>query len=270
MPLVWLSLLTVLVTLTRANAQTKYTADFATSPTFGYEGGQTYYKTRTTVSIGGVNYLIHNAISADFTWTGSAVSYNPNSGVGLLIEREDQQPFNFYGIDLNYTSVNTDRSHAPWLTVSYQGTNGQAAPANAYNETSKNFSLPKPAGLTVKSVQLYFADVATLLLDNLIVGPASTTSPCFAPTLPTITTTKTAICAGTSTILRIQSGSLNDASNWKWYAGSCGGTPVGTGSSIQVSPGSTTTYYVRGRGAVSPPVRAHRNKSQSVSPSSRA
>lgn len=247
-PALLLSLLIVLLSLTSANAQTKYTADFSTSPTFDYEGGQTYYKTKTTVSINGVNYLIHNAINADFTWTGSAVSYNPYSGVGLLIEREDQQPFSFYGIDLNYTSVNTDLAHAPWLTVSYQGANGQAAPADAYNETSKNFSLSKPAGLTVKSVQLYFADVATLLLDNLIVGPANTTSPCFAPTLPTITTTRTAICAGTSTILRIQSGSLNDASNWKWYAGSCGGTPVGTGSAIQVSPGSTTTYYVRGEG----------------------
>ncbi|UHG93465.1 cellulose binding domain-containing protein [Spirosoma oryzicola] len=73
-------------------------------------------------------------------------------------------------------------------------------------------------------------------------------STCTNPTLPTITTTRTAICAGTTTTLSIQSGSLNDATNWKWYEGSCGGTPVGTGSSIQVSPGSTTTYYVRGEG----------------------
>jgi len=237
-----------LVTVNSVVAQTKYTADFSTSPRFDYEGGQTYYKTRTTVNIGGVNYLIHNAINADFTWTGSAVSYNPYSGVGLLIEREDQQLFNFYGIDLNYTSVNTDLAHAPWLTVSYQGANGQAAPADAYNETSKNFSVSKPAGLAVKYVQLYFADVATLLLDNLIVGPASTTPTCFNPTIPTISATKTSICAGSSTILTIQSGSLNDATNWKWYSGSCGGTPVGTGSAIQVSPGSTTTYYVRGEG----------------------
>ncbi|RYF65543.1 MAG: hypothetical protein EOO39_24700, partial [Cytophagaceae bacterium] len=132
---VLLSLLTVLLTLTSGNAQTKYTADFSTSPTFDYEGGQTYYKTKTTVNINGVNYLIHNAINADFTWTGSAVSYNPYSGVGLLIERQDQQLFTFYGIDLNYTSVNTDLAHAPWLTVSYQGANGVAAPADAYNET---------------------------------------------------------------------------------------------------------------------------------------
>ena len=243
-----LSLLPVLLTLTRVSAQTKYTADFSTSPTFDYEGGQTYYKTKTTVNINGVNYLIHNAINADFTWTGSAVSYNPYSGVSLLIERQDQQLFTFYGIDLNYTSVNTDLAHAPWLTVSYQGANGQATSADAYNETSKNFSVSKPAGLAVKYVQLYFADVATLVLDNLIVGPATTTPACTSPTLPTISATKTAICAGSTTTLSIQSGSLNDATNWKWYSGSCGGTLVGTGSSIQVNPGSTTTYYVRGEG----------------------
>ena len=241
-------LVLALLAFTTVQAQTKYTADFSTSPTFDYEGGQTYYKTKTTVSINGVNYLIHNAINADFTWTGSAVSYNPYSGVGLLIEREDKQLFNFFGVDLNYTSVNTDLAHAPWLTVSYQGANGVAAPSEPYNETSKNFSVSKPAGVAVKYVQLYFADVATLILDNLIVGPAATTPTCFNPTLPTISATRTAICAGSSTILSVQSGSLNDATNWKWYSGSCGGTPAGTGSQIQVSPGSTTTYYVRGEG----------------------
>ena len=237
-----------LATANATRAQTKYTADFSTSPSFDYEGGQTYYKTRTTVSINGVNYLIHNAINADFTWTGSAVSYNPYSGVGLLIEREDQQVFNFYGIDLNYTSVNTDLAHAPWLTVTYQGENSTAAPTDSYNETSKNFSVSKPSGVAVKYVQLYFADLATLVLDNLIVGPATTTPTCTNPSIPTIAATRTAICAGSNTTLSIQSGSLNDATNWKWYSGSCGGTLVGTGSSIQVSPGSTTTYFVRGEG----------------------
>ncbi|GAB3739000.1 hypothetical protein GCM10028816_44470 [Spirosoma lituiforme] len=71
---------------------------------------------------------------------------------------------------------------------------------------------------------------------------------CTNPTVPTISATRTAICAGSNTTLSIQTGSLNDATAWKWYSGSCGGTLVGTGSSIQVSPGSTTTYYVRGEG----------------------
>ncbi|WP_158500562.1 cellulose binding domain-containing protein [Spirosoma radiotolerans] len=88
----------------------------------------------------------------------------------------------------------------------------------------------------------------SLLTVLLTLTRANAQNPCFSPTIPTISTTQTSICAGTSTILRIQSGSLNDATNWKWYSGSCGGTPAGTGSSIQVSPQSTTTYYVRGEG----------------------
>jgi len=41
---------------------------------------------------------------------------------------------------------------------------------------------------------------------------------------------------------------LGTGAAWKWYSGSCGGTSVGTGSTITISPGSTTTYYVRAEG----------------------
>ncbi|KAF0199255.1 MAG: hypothetical protein FD170_3919 [Bacteroidetes bacterium] len=37
-------------------------------------------------------------------------------------------------------------------------------------------------------------------------------------------------------------------SNLRWYTGSCGGTLVGSGPSITVSPTVTTTYYVRAEG----------------------
>ncbi len=55
------------------------------------------------------------------------------------------------------------------------------------------------------------------------------------------------ICSGAVTLNRI-GGSLGTGSSWNWYSGSCGGTFVGTGSSISVSPASTTTYYVRASG----------------------
>ncbi len=69
--------------------------------------------------------------------------------------------------------------------------------------------------------------------------------PCDNPDLPTIGGT-TSFCAGSSTTLNITSGSLNDATQWQWYSGSCGGTPVGTGATLNVS--SPGTYYVRGTG----------------------
>ena len=57
-----------------------------------------------------------------------------------------------------------------------------------------------------------------------------------------------AVCPGGSSTLTVQGGSLGTGAQWKWYSGSCGGTPAGSGASIIVQPGSTTNYYVRAEG----------------------
>jgi len=46
----------------------------------------------------------------------------------------------------------------------------------------------------------------------------------------------------------VSGGSLGTNASWKWYTGSCGGTLVGSGSPLNVSPATTTTYYVRAEG----------------------
>ena len=71
---------------------------------------------------------------------------------------------------------------------------------------------------------------------------------CQAPAVPTINATSTSICNGGSTTLSIGAGTLNDATQWVWYSGSCGGNTIGTGTSITVSPTSNTNYFVRGEG----------------------
>jgi len=48
-------------------------------------------------------------------------------------------------------------------------------------------------------------------------------------------------------------GALNSATDWVWYSGSCGGTYVGTGTTINVTLTETTTYYVRAEGACATP-----------------
>ncbi|MFZ4399493.1 MAG: LamG-like jellyroll fold domain-containing protein [Bacteroidales bacterium] len=48
--------------------------------------------------------------------------------------------------------------------------------------------------------------------------------------------------------LSLVGGYLGTGANWHWYAGNCGGTPVGTGTSITINPSSTTTYFVRAEG----------------------
>jgi hypothetical protein len=62
------------------------------------------------------------------------------------------------------------------------------------------------------------------------------------PANPTsISVSANPICNGTSTQLTAN-GALGTV---YWYTGSCGGTFVGTGNAISVSPGTTTTYYAR-------------------------
>lgn len=71
---------------------------------------------------------------------------------------------------------------------------------------------------------------------------------CTPPDEPNISSSSTVNCGVQSTTLNISSGNLNNAANWFWYSGSCGGIPIGTGTSIVVSPTTTTTYYARGEG----------------------
>jgi hypothetical protein len=70
---------------------------------------------------------------------------------------------------------------------------------------------------------------------------------CSAASIPVLSESQT-ICSGESVTLSILSGSLNDSQDWQWYAGACSGTPIGIGSSIQVSPIVTTTYFAVGGG----------------------
>ncbi|HMK02842.1 MAG TPA: hypothetical protein VK489_01570, partial [Ferruginibacter sp.] len=56
-------------------------------------------------------------------------------------------------------------------------------------------------------------------------------------------------CGATTVNLSITGGSLGAGASWKWYGGSCGGTAVGTGATLNNIPvNGTTTFYVRAEG----------------------
>lgn len=66
---------------------------------------------------------------------------------------------------------------------------------------------------------------------------------------PLITGPTTALqCPGNLVSLSL-AGNLGSATTWRWYSGSCGGTSLGSGSSIFVRPNVTTTYYARAEGS---------------------
>ncbi len=89
-------------------------------------------------------------------------------------------------------------------------------------------------------------------------SPCSTLTTCAQTTItvnqpsvaPTGISGTSTICNGLSTTLSVVGGSLGTGANWQWYSGSCGGTFVGSGPSVTVSPTSNTTYYVRAEGAL--------------------
>ena len=82
-------------------------------------------------------------------------------------------------------------------------------------------------------------------------------------TAPTSITGTQSICAGQSTTLTAVGGNAST----QWYTGSCGGTLVGTGTSITVTPGSTTTYYVRNAASACVPASACIPVTVTVNPS---
>lgn len=59
---------------------------------------------------------------------------------------------------------------------------------------------------------------------------------------------KNNICPGISAKVYRTGGTLGLGANWTWYTGSPGGTLVGSGDTLSVTPLVTTTYYVRAEG----------------------
>ena len=79
---------------------------------------------------------------------------------------------------------------------------------------------------------------------------------CNEPDVPTASG-PVAICEGENATLTITGGNLNDATDWTWYSGSCGGNPEGSGTSLVVSPTTSTSYFVRGEGGCATPAACY-------------
>jgi hypothetical protein len=73
-------------------------------------------------------------------------------------------------------------------------------------------------------------------VDSLSVAPSSASA------------NPSAICPGAQSVLTVNGGKLGSGAKWKWYAGSCGGTPIDSGASITVWPATAKNYYVRAEG----------------------
>jgi hypothetical protein len=106
------------------------------------------------------------------------------------------------------------------------GTQSEPFPArnNAYYATGLAGGIP-----------LAYTTLGRFVIEG-VITPLSTT--------PT-TSGDVTICLGESTDLSVTDGILNPFATYNWYTDGCGTTLVGTGSTISVNPGVSTTYYVR-------------------------
>jgi hypothetical protein len=62
------------------------------------------------------------------------------------------------------------------------------------------------------------------------------------------TASQNTVTAGSQVTLTVQGGTLGTGAQWKWYRSACGGTLLGTGSSITITANTTDSYYVRAEG----------------------
>ena len=122
-------------------------------------------------------------------------------------------------------------------------------PINAFTQfetiygSGGNYALPYPLG-PGSYVDLFSVDFSTGTNWTLTITVAAQ---CISPSISNINASANPVCSGSSSTLTV-SGSLGSGTNWYWYSGSCGGTLLGNGNTLSVSPTTPTTYYVRGEG----------------------
>jgi hypothetical protein len=139
--------------------------------------------------------------------------------------------------NLSVTSITDNKD---WLSTS----GAPSTPFTIAAGGSQNVSVAVNWGTVGSTTQIGTITLASNDPDEPSVTVQVTAVPtCTPPTPPTsVSASPTTICSGSSTTLQYSGGS---GTTFKWYSGSCGGTAVGTGNNLSVSPTSTTTYYGR-------------------------
>ena len=206
-----------------------------------------------------------NSSDASYAWPIGKAAYqrlvfngiNTNSGATAVIRAEAFDANSNGSIDGSMATRKTDNywsasvtSNAGSLaglgTISLTDSSPTIAAGDVIGYATTAAGQYTSLGGTIAAPTITSETDAPVALGFYNLGTAGVT--CTNPTVPTLGTTSSVNCGAQSTTLSIATGSLNSATSWKWYTGSCGGTLAGSGASITVSPIATTTYYVRGEG----------------------
>ncbi len=183
-------------------------------------------------------------LTGKFTYT---IDFDPGIGVSELYAA-------------NASDIFLARYTEAYLINASAGSNGTISPSgNTYvlASGSQTYTITPSSGFYILDVLVDGVSnagaIATGTYTFLNVTTSHTISVTFASvcvnsTVPTLSTSSIINCGAVATTLSIASGTLNSATNWQWYSSSCGGTSVGSGTNIIVTPTTTTTYFARGEG----------------------
>ncbi len=115
-------------------------------------------------------------------------------------------------------------------------------PTPVFTSTGVNYTGVTPLVTTTYYVRLEGCDTTATVNTTITVNTLSSDP-------SGINSSNAQVCAGTTVVLTVNGGTLGTGADWYWYAGGCGaGAPIASGTSINVTPNATTTYYVRAEG----------------------
>jgi hypothetical protein len=185
---------------------------------------------------GGMNFADVNITST--TAAGPFQVTAPNTAVSWAGLSSQTVTWNIAGTTAN--GVNTAN-----VAIEFSNNGGTSFTtvvlASTPNDGSEVITVPNvattQARIRVRAVGNIFFDISnTNFTVTAAVAPSNPTSPAASPS---------SICAGNTSSLSVAAPPAGQVIDW--YTGSCGGTLVGTGNPLVVSPSVTTTYFARTR-----------------------
>jgi Concanavalin A-like lectin/glucanases superfamily/Right handed beta helix region len=182
------------------------------------------------------------AVTVTFTYTSTCAPFLTTCNATFTVANPPSVnltcPINTT-VSANQTQAAVNSAFSTWLAGAYAtgGCNGGVL-------TNNNNGAPDACGGTTTVTFAYTSPCSffTTTCQSTFTVPT--------PLAPTGISGTTAIIIGSSTTLSVVGGVLGGAIV-EWFAGSCGSTVIGTGTSITVSPTTNTTYFVRYSGGCS-------------------
>ncbi len=153
----------------------------------------------------------------------------------------------YVGTSCNFASINTQINAFVIGAASGWG-NCMCGSCNSFSSPVMSFPCGMPGYNYGNYNTLFCAPASEFCAQRVVITFNYAPSAGVLSTAPTSAAASPAsLCSGPTTLTRT-GGSLGTGAVWNWYTGSCGGTLVGSGSSISVTPAATATYYVRAQG----------------------